>query len=271
MVIETLDAANDISTRYHLEGGGDSFRGDITSEDSGDWLAVTLSAGTYYDMEVSATDWLFGPTESVALFDSSGTAVTSDVSSDRGHLWVLPETSGTYYVQANMLPNLFSDGTGAYTLSVAVNVTGGPGADTMIGSSGLNDLLRGGAGNDRLRGAGGNDQLEGGSGNDKIFGNSGKDILIGGEGNDLLVGGGGADQFVFADGFGADRVRGFNATNNREDIDLSEVSAINSFRDLSNNHMEQDGRHVRIDAGDGDVITLLNTDMGDLGNGDFLF
>lgn len=271
MVVETLDAATDVSTRYQLDVDGDTFTGNITAEDTGDWVAVTLSAGTYYDVYMSASDWLFGPTETLALFDSSGAEVTSGGSFHWDHLWVQAETSGTYYVQANLVSNLFSDGAGEYSLSVEENISGGPGADTMTGGSSLNDLLRGGGGNDRLRGASGNDQLEGGTGNDKLFGNAGNDTLIGGKGNDLLVGGGGADMFVFADGFGEDRVRGFNATKNREDIDLSEVSAIRNFRDLSNNHMEQDGQHVRIDAGDGDVITLLNTDMGDLGNGDFLF
>jgi len=85
------------------------------------------------------------------------------------------------------------------------------------------------------------------------------------------VGGGGTDRFVFADGFGADRVRGFNANNNREDIDLSDVASITGFRDLARNHMEQVGRNVEIDAGDGNVITLLRVDIDDLGNGDFIF
>lgn len=57
------------------------------------------------------------------------------------------------------------------------NVTGGGGADTLIGSSGAN-VLTGGGGADTLSGRGGNDTIEGGSGGDSLNGGAGIDTLL---------------------------------------------------------------------------------------------
>ncbi|HYX14721.1 MAG TPA: calcium-binding protein, partial [Nostoc sp.] len=57
-------------------------------------------------------------------------------------------------------------------------VTGTPGADTLIGT--INK-----------------DIIDGKAGNDTIDGGAGNDILIGGAGNDTLVGGVGADRFLY--------------------------------------------------------------------------
>lgn len=142
--------------------------------------------------------------------------------------------------------------------------------DVMKGFGGNDDLFSG-DGRDKLFGGVGNDILNGGLGKDKLYGGNGRDVLMGGEGNDLLVGGRGLDDFVFADNGGTDRIRGFNADHNGEDIDLSAVTEITGFRDLVRNHMEQDGAHVVIDDGAGTVIRVLDTDIDDLGKGDFLF
>ncbi len=58
------------------------------------------------------------------------------------------------------------------------NVTGGRGADILVGSS-VSNVLKGGAGRDTISGEGGND------------------LIHGGAGADILTGGGGADRFVF--------------------------------------------------------------------------
>lgn len=159
------------------------------------------------------------------------------------------------------------------------NLYSGDGADKLFGDLGRdrldgglgNDSIFGGAGNDWLQGGGGRDKLLGGGGKDKLLGGSQNDRLDGGIGNDVLTGGGGADKFIFRNKYGNDTITDFNATNNREDIDLSAVSRIKTYLDLVNNHMEQVGKDVVIDDHAGTTITLLNVDIDDLGKGDFLF
>ncbi len=149
-------------------------------------------------------------------------------------------------------------------------IFGGSGGDILNGGRG-NDIVRGGVGADRLQGEAGSDRLFGDRGNDKLYGSRGNDVLNGGKGNDKLTGGGGADDFIFGNKSGKDVIRDFNALNNNEDIDLSAVTAIVSFRDLKNNHMIQSGTDVIIDDKNGTEITLLNVDIADLHKADFLF
>jgi Ca2+-binding RTX toxin-like protein len=61
-------------------------------------------------------------------------------------------------------------------------INGGPGDDTITGTSG-NDILIGGAGDDTLSGAGGRDIIIGGTGADKINGAAEEDIVIAGTTN----------------------------------------------------------------------------------------
>src|SRR5262249_21387582 len=79
------------------------------------------------------------------------------------------------------------------TLSFGVEVLGGKGNDTILGTPNAdkltgddgNDIIHGEGGNDVITGAGGNDQLFGDAGNDTIFANDGlKDSISGGTGID---------------------------------------------------------------------------------------
>jgi hypothetical protein len=66
----------------------------------------------------------------------------------------------------------------------------------------------------------------------------------------------------------------FAATNNAEKIDLSGVTSITNFADLTNAgnpHMTQVGSDVVIDDFAGNTITLLNVSLGDLNGVDFVF
>ena len=96
---------------------------------------------------------------------------------------------------------------------------GGNGNDYLDGGKDDDDIA-GGLGNDQLFGRAGNDELSGNDGDDKIFGGDGRDELDGGKGADVLDGGGGKDEmtggagsdtFVFAPGFGNDRIDDFDA------------------------------------------------------------
>ncbi|MBJ6370309.1 calcium-binding protein [Sedimentitalea arenosa] len=148
-------------------------------------------------------------------------------------------------------------------------IRGMGGRDTLFSGDG-DDRLFGNRGRDVLNGGKGADILKGGKGADKIFGGTGRDTLDGGEQNDILIGGGGFDRFVFRDGSGVDRIRDFNR-DNREDIDLSAVTEIRTYRDLVNNHMQEVGGDVVIDDGAGTRIIIEGFQIADLGKGDFLF
>jgi len=147
---------------------------------------------------------------------------------------------------------------------------GGSGSDALFGQQG-DDILFGEGDNDRLWGGQGNDELFGNAGNDNIRGGAGFDEITGGQGNDRLTGNFNADTFIFAGNFGRDTITDFAATNNFEKIDLSGVGSIVNFNDLDNNHMDQVGNNVVIDAGGGNTITLLNVNLGDLDQADFIF
>lgn len=156
---------------------------------------------------------------------------------------------------------------------------GGSGKDTLLGGLGR-DSLQGGAGNDRLYGDAGNDRLLGDAGNDRLFGGAGADLLnggigrdslSGGAGADTLTGGAGADTFLFADGFGRDRITDFTSGRGGDRIDLSDVDSITSFRDLREDHLTRVGGWAAIDAGDGDVIQLIGVSVAELSARDFIF
>ena len=99
---------------------------------------------------------------------------------------------------------LISGGFGADVIvggSLENEIFGGPGGDTIIGGP-LDDVLNAGRGQDTVFGFNGNDQiiggdandiLNGGLGDDEIFGGLGGDTLNGNAGNDLLIGNVGAD------------------------------------------------------------------------------
>ena len=160
-------------------------------------------------------------------------------------------------------------------------LVGGAGDDILIGdgpgwyfydpdtvNSG-HDTLLGGRGNDILKGGLDGDILEGGLGRDILKGGAGNDAMNGGAGNDKMTGGKGADRFIFS--AGNDRITDFNAANNREKIDLSNVASIRHFNDLRNNHTSQDGSDLVITDDSGNSLTLTGLEIGDLDRGDFVF
>ncbi len=63
--------------------------------------------------------------------------------------------------------------------------------------------------------------LSGTDGSDVIRGLGGDDTIIGGAGDDILYGGAGSDTVFFEAGDGRDEIRGFNANDDAEKIDLT--------------------------------------------------
>ncbi|NOT02186.1 MAG: hypothetical protein HOP29_16375 [Phycisphaerales bacterium] len=82
---------------------------------------------------------------------------------------------------------------------VAITITGGPGANVLVGTR-CNDVIRGGGGLDLIIGGPGDDQLFAGDGSALVFGGPGVNGLHGGKGPDLMIGGPGVDTFFGEDG-----------------------------------------------------------------------
>ena len=83
-------------------------------------------------------------------------------------------------------------------LSLACELNGGNGRDTLLSGAGA-DLLLGGNGKDILMALAGIDRLNGGNGKDMLDGGDVDDTIDGGRGLDLLTGGLGADVFLGRD------------------------------------------------------------------------
>lgn len=99
------------------------------------------------------------------------------------------------------------------TAAATVNLATGRSSSLDVGNDRMEDIenVVGGSGDDILIGDSMSNILSGRNGADTLSGGKGSDILIGGSGNDSLTGGAGNDTFVFAPGFGNDRITDFTA------------------------------------------------------------
>lgn len=163
-------------------------------------------------------------------------------------------------------------------------LSGGNGADLIEGETGDDrlaggrgeDFIYGGDGDDTVRGGRQSDYLDGGIGDDSMIGGSGFDTIIGGEGNDTMTGNFNADQFIFADGHGVDVITDFDANNDFEKIDFSDLTTMNTLADVLGTGSgtaaaTQVGNDVLIDTGNGNTILLENVLYSNLDALDFNF
>ena len=97
-------------------------------------------------------------------------------------------------------------------------------AQTALDSLSSIENVIGASGNDTITGNGAANRLDGRGGNDIIDAGAGNDIIIGGTGDDTMNSGTGNDIFVFAPGFGNDKVLQFDA-NPDGGQDLLDISA----------------------------------------------
>ncbi len=290
------DAGDDVlnggaqADNLYGDAGADTLHGDQGADRLfGGADSDTLYGGSDDDalFGESGNDWLDGETGDDRLYGGSGNDTLSggdgadEVFGDSGFDLIHGDAGDDVLHGGAQADNLYGDA-GADTLygdQGFDRLFGGADSDTLYGGSDNDalfgedgdDWLEGETGNDRLYGGSGNDTLLGGDGNDVLDGNAGFDRLEGGAGNDTLRGGFNADTFVFADGCGSDTVTDFEATNLYERIDLTGLTAIVDWTDLSTNHLSSDASNCYIDAGGGDFITLLGVSLGDLDAGDFLF
>jgi subtilisin-like proprotein convertase family protein len=143
-------------------------------------------------------------------------------------------------------------------------IEGGGGRDRLLGGGGNDRLLggddadvaRGGSGNDRLIGGRGDDRLSGEAGADVIEGGAGKDVLDGGAGNDTLTGGGQRDVFVFAPGYGSDRIADFQNDIDRLRLDDALWGGGLTAQQVVNTYASASGGNTVFDFGGGNILTV---------------
>jgi len=130
---------------------------------------------------------------------STGAAVTQTL----GAITLAPDVGGTSTLNisgtntatsgvltANIIDASGLTGNAVLTMGAAAasvtSITGGPGADTLVGDS--SSYISGGAGNDIITGGSGNDTILGGDGIDTIVNSGGSgDSVDGGAGNDIVT------------------------------------------------------------------------------------
>jgi Ca2+-binding RTX toxin-like protein len=161
------------------------------------------------------------------------------------------------------------------SVALAGEVRGGPGDDTLVGTSAA-DVLIGLGGDDELYGGRGPDQLYGGAGHDRLFGGDGDDLLVdGGQGArfwDQLRGGASDDRLI--GGPGADVLRGDHGNDLLDGRDRAprRLSAATDDPTRSRDYeqggpgddtiLTRDGRPDSVSCGPGDDVAI--TDALDL-------
>ena len=154
------------------------------------------------------------------------------------------------------------------------------GNDTLTGTDTSNDMVYGGDGNDVLRTGLGDDFLFGQDGNDALASTGGINHFFGGRGNDTMTGGSGYDQYlggagadVFVTGTqGDDVIVDFEAGVDRIDLgdeffDFADVQDSLTVIDADTDGAADD---LRISFGNGQSLTLLDVEAGDLSALDFV-
>ena len=166
----------------------------------------------------------------------------------------------------------FINGGGGYdrlyfnTASTGVQLDMGLSGVEFVSGTNTGDIFDGGSAAVALKmfGRGGDDVLTGGSANDLLYGGTGNDTLTGGAGDDFLYGEAGNDTFVFAAGWGDDRIVGFE--DGADQIDLSALGI--TFADLT---VTAAGANSVLVAYGADSILLTGVNIADIDANDFSF
>lgn len=119
LITEISDAADDMSTVYSMSVG-DTFSGNIEQAYDDDWVAITLQAGTAYQIDalgqLSGGGTLYDTY--LKLFDANGLQLAFNDDGGEGFeakITFTAETTGTYYIEASG----YSSRMGTYQLTVS--------------------------------------------------------------------------------------------------------------------------------------------------------
>jgi Ca2+-binding RTX toxin-like protein len=193
----------------------------------------------------------------------SGRGGIDVISGGRGNDTVAGGTGGDNLYGGDGYDTLDYSASGASVLVRVFNGTGAAGdalGDTFTGF----ERVVGSAFGDSLIGSDpGNEALVGGGGGDYLNGLAGADRLDGGAGNDTLVGGNGADQYVFAAGYGQDRVLQF--VDGVDKVDLIGLT----FAQLTETAIAG-GVRVAIATAPGTYIDLIGVTTAQVTSADFI-
>jgi Ca2+-binding RTX toxin-like protein len=143
------------------------------------------------------------------------------------------------------------------------------GVDTVVAtgashtlSNNVENLTFGGSGNFSGTGNGLANVITGGTGNDTLNGGAGGDTMIGAAGNDVMNGGTGNDVFVFAPGFGADTINGFDANPGNGGQDMLDFQAF-GITDFANEVVITDiGNDTTVTIGGNSILFVAVNGVG---------
>lgn len=114
----------------------------------------------------------------------------------------------------------------------------------------------------------GDDTIDGGAGNDMIFGGEGDDVIDAGTGRNFVDGGAGADTFVVQAGQILTSIHDF--TDGDDQIDLSNISGITGFDDLTITY-HPGGAVIDLSSQGAGIIQLAGVTSTELDADDFVF
>ena len=249
-----------------MTGGGGSDAFVFAPGDGDDTITDFSTADDTIDLTAFGQDVSFDDLTIAATTDGTGTVIT--LPGDDGDTITLQGVTST-----DLTADQFVFGT-ADTLGTLfvgskeeTEFTGTEFADTIIGAEG-DDTFDGGRGNDWIFGNEGADNISGGAGNDVIFAGEGDDTINAGTGSNYVNGGAGADTFVVESGQTLTTIGDF--TDGDDHIDLSNISGITAFSDLT---ITDDNGTAVIDlsAQGAGTIRLTGVATTDLDADDFVF
>ena len=245
-------------------GGSDTFR--FAPGDGDDTITDFSTADDMIDLTAFGQDVSFSDLTIAATADGTGTVITLP-GDDGGTITLQGVTATDLTADHFVFGTASTPGTLFIGNESETEYTGTEFADTIIGAEG-NDTLDGGRGDDWIFGNEGDDNISGGEGNDVILGGAGDDTIAAGTGSNYVLGGAGADTFVVDSGQTLTTIGDF--TDGEDQIDLSNISGITGFGDLT---ITNDNGTAVIDLSSqgAGTIRLTGVDTADLDADDFVF